>query len=78
VDSQAVNVSIVVWRLESATTGFPFGCPHLVLTPGTMGMDTYKIAVATLTAARIANRSLRFYAHGVRDGGCGVDYVELV
>jgi hypothetical protein len=49
-----------------------------VVTPTTMGVDGYKIAIATMTAARIANRSVRFYAHASRDNGCGVDYVELL
>jgi hypothetical protein len=35
------------------------------------------MAFATLTAAKMSGRRVRFYAHAERDGGCGVDYVEL-
>ena len=42
-----------------------------------MGMDAYKIAVATLLLAKTTNRSVRLYAHAARDGGCGADYVQL-
>jgi len=40
-------------------------------------MDSYKIAIATMLAARISNRAVRFYAHARRDSGCGADYVEM-
>jgi hypothetical protein len=75
--SQATGVGILVSRLENASIGFPAGCTGLWLSPGTMGMDSYKIAAATLIAARVSNRSVRFFAHAPRDNGCGVDYVEL-
>jgi hypothetical protein len=42
-----------------------------------MGMDAYKMAVATLTAARLSGAKVRFFAHAERDNGCGVDYVQL-
>jgi hypothetical protein len=42
-----------------------------------MGMDSCKMAVATLTAARLAERPVRFYAHAERDGGRGVDFVQI-
>jgi hypothetical protein len=42
-----------------------------------MGIEAYKMAFATMTAAKIAGSRVRFYAHADRDGGCGVDYVEL-
>lgn len=42
-----------------------------------MGLDSYKIAAATLTAAKISGTRARFCAHGERDGGCGVDYVRI-
>ena len=67
----------IVWRLENASTPFPAGCTSLSVTAATMGMDAYKIAIATMTVARVSGRAVRFFAHAPRDGGCGVDYVEL-
>jgi len=75
--SQATGVQTNVWGLSNQTLPFPAGCPYIVLTAATMGMDAYKIAVATLLLANTTNRTVRFYAHGPRDGGCGVDYVQL-
>ena len=68
----------VVWRLESASLGMPSGCTRLFVSAATMGAEGYKFAMATMTAARVLNRAVRFYAHAERDGGCGVDYVELL
>jgi ABC-type enterochelin transport system permease subunit len=75
--SAATGMQIVVFSIASPTRPFPAGCTNIVLTPGTMGLDTYKMAMATLTAASLAGRQVRFYAHGERDGGCGVDFVQL-
>ena len=68
----------IVWSLNDATTPFPAGCTYITLTPATMGLDTYKISVAMLMVAKASNRRVRFYAHLVRDSGCGVDYVQLM
>jgi hypothetical protein len=54
------------------------GCTSLTLTVSTMGLDAYKIATATIVLARATGRSVRFFAHASRDGGCGVDYIELI
>jgi hypothetical protein len=75
--SSATGLQIVVWRLDDATTPFPAGCTAISLTPTTMGMDSYKIAIATMLAARTSGRRVRFYSHAPRDTGCGVDYVEM-
>ena len=75
--SEATGARIIVWSLSEAITPFPSGCTMLLLTPSTMGWDTYKIAVATLTSAQAVHRKIRFYAHAPRDGGCGVDYVQF-
>lgn len=75
--SAASGVQTIVWALNEATVPFPADCPRLYLTAATMGMDSYKIAVATLLVAKTTNRAVRFYAHAARDGGCGVDYVQL-
>jgi hypothetical protein len=75
--SAATGVQTIVWGLNEATVPFPADCPRLYLTAATMGMDAYKIAVATLLVAKTTNRAVRFYAHAPRDGGCGVDYVQL-
>ncbi|KPF68949.1 hypothetical protein IP84_07030 [beta proteobacterium AAP99] len=69
---------ITVWRLDSASIGFPTGCGRLIITPGTMGTEGFKLAAATLLLAASTGRVVRFYAHAERDDGCGVDYVELV
>jgi hypothetical protein len=66
-----------IWSLAQITRPLPSGCTSLILTPNTMGIDSYKMAFATLTAAKLAGRAVRFYAHAELDGGCGVDYVEL-
>ena len=70
--------SAVVWGLGNAAMPFPAGCLYLVLTRTTMGPDAFKIAVATMLTAKVISKSVRFYAHVDRDGGCGVDYVQLM
>ena len=75
--SNAPGAHVSVWSLTNATTSFPAGCGSLILTPTTMGMDAYKAAIAIMLAAKVTNKKVRFYAHGPRDNGCGVDYVEL-
>lgn len=67
----------IVGALGSRTVAFPAGCAYLILTKATMG-DDYKIAVAALMLAKSTGKAIRFYAHAERDGGCGVDYVELL
>jgi hypothetical protein len=67
-----------VWQLENASIPMASGCTSLTLTVGTMGLDAYKIATATLVLARATGRSVRFFAHANRDSGCGVDYIELI
>lgn len=71
--SQGTNV----WALSEATIGFPAGCTSIRITRATMGVDDYKIAMATMLIARTTKRKIRFYAHADRDGGCGVDYIQL-
>lgn len=66
-----------VYALSDVAVGFPAGCGFLILSPATMGNDAYKTAIAYLLTAKSTNRRLRFYAHLERDGGCGVDYVEM-
>lgn len=66
-----------VWSIANPTRPFPAGCSNLVLSASTMGVDAYKLAVGILIAAKLAERPVRFYAHVERDGGCGVDYVQL-
>jgi hypothetical protein len=68
----------IVWSLKEATVTFPSACTYLILTSSTMGLDSYKLAISVLTAAKITGTPVRFYAHAERDGGCGVDYVQLV
>jgi hypothetical protein len=73
----ATGVQTIIWGLEQASIPMAAGCERLYLTPATMGADSYKIAVATLMAARLSNRRVRLYAHAERDGGCGIDYIQL-
>ena len=75
--SAATGVQTIVWGISSATIQFPSGCASITLTPATMGMDAYKIAVSTLLLARVTGRPVRFYSHASRDTGCGVDYIQL-
>lgn len=75
--SQATGTMLRVYSLGSPYINFPAGCDAIVLTPATMGMESFKIAFATLTTARISGLKVRLYAHGERDGGCGADYVQL-
>jgi len=76
--SQATGVSTLVWGLGNASTPIPSGCAYLILSPTTMGMDTYKMAIATMLLAKSSSKPVRFYAHAERDGGCGADYVQLL
>jgi hypothetical protein len=75
--SAATGMRIVVFSISNPIRPFPAGCTNIVLTPGTMGLDSYKMAVATLTTAKATGMRVRFYAHDYRDNGCGVDYVQL-
>jgi hypothetical protein len=72
------GVYTIVWSLRDATVNMPAGCGFLYLTAVTMGLDSYKIAVAILMTAKATNAAVRFYAHADRDGGCGVDYVQML
>jgi hypothetical protein len=72
-----LGVYTIVWRLTDASIPFPAGCSSLMVTQATLGPEGYRVAMATLLAARLSNRPVRLYAHVSRDGGCGVDYVEL-
>jgi hypothetical protein len=72
-----VGAHIQVWAIDDSTIAFPAGCTSLVVRPETMGLDAYKLAAAALMAAKVSGMRIRFYAHASRDGGCGVDYVEL-
>lgn len=71
--SSATGVQIIAWRIDDVTVPFPAGCSSISLTPATMGMDSYKIAVATMLTARSSGRRVRLCAHAPRDTGCGVD-----
>ena len=75
--SAATGVNAYVW-LSDVTLALPAACGNLVLSPATMGMDAYKLAIATLLTAKASNKRVRFYAHAERDGGCGADYVPLL
>jgi hypothetical protein len=76
--SQSQGVSTPIWSLRDATVGFPAGCGYLILSVATMGIESYKIALAILITAKATNTAVRFYAHADRDGGCGVDYVQML
>jgi hypothetical protein len=68
-----------IWVLREATVNFPIACTGgLVLSPATMGMESYKIAVSILTIAKMTNAAVRFYATVDRGQGCEVDYLQLV
>jgi hypothetical protein len=67
----------VVWTLQNASIGFPPGCPNIRLSQVTLGADGYNRALATLLTARVSGRAVRFFAHAERDGGCGIDYIQM-
>jgi hypothetical protein len=73
-----IGSNVRIWLLAGATIPMPSSCTHLLLYSATVGMDHYKIAIALMTTAKVSGKKIRFYAHAERDGGCGVDYVELV
>lgn len=68
---------ITIWNLESATIGFPAGCTNLQVTPDILGLDHYKIVVATLLMAKATRKKVRFYNHSTLNGNCGFDYIQL-
>lgn len=68
---------IAVWSLADQTRPMAAGCTTLYIMPATIGLDTYKMAFATLTAAKLSGKRVRLYAHADRDGGCGVDFIQL-
>jgi hypothetical protein len=75
---QPNDPKVVVWWLNEATVGFPAGCSSLILSAATMGMDSYKISVSILITAKVTNSVVKFVAQAEKDGGCGVDYVQLM
>ena len=70
-------LNTMVWALGAPTISFPAGCSNVTLTQATMGIDGYKLAVAALLMAKAANLQVRLYATTTRDGGCGVDMVQM-
>ena len=73
-----VGSYVRIASLANPTTTFPGDCSTIFLTSNTMGTEMFRAAIATIIAARVSGMRVRFYAHAPRDGGCGVDYVELV
>jgi hypothetical protein len=69
---------ITIWLLKNPTINFPQGCSTLYIMPGTQGASSYKDALAILLTAVSLNKPVRFYSHAERDGGCGVDYLQIV
>lgn len=76
--SAAVGNNTVVWSMTDATIPFAAGCAQLRLHPETMGADAYKAAIAIMMTAKVTKTRVRFYSHAPRDGGCGVDYIQLM
>jgi hypothetical protein len=66
-----------IWSIDTPTIPFPAGCTSLIISRSTLGED-YKIFVSVVLTAQSLGRPVRFYAHGERDGGCGVDYVQML
>lgn len=75
--AHSLGEMVVVKAFANQVYGFPVGCVSLTITPQTMGADSYKLAIATMLTARVTGQKVMFYAHEVRDWGCGVDYLEL-
>jgi len=75
--SKATGEMLVIWGLKNVKIPMAAGCPYLYLTPQTMGLTAFKNAQAMLLVARVTKKPVRFYAHGERDGGCGVDYIQI-
>jgi hypothetical protein len=73
-----VGGNVVVFSLINPTIGFPPDCQSLTVSPATFGATSYKVAITTLLTAKALGRPVRFYAHASRDGGCGVDFVQLM
>jgi hypothetical protein len=76
--SAATGMQTVIWSLKDATISFPGSCNYLLLTPATMGLETYKIALSILITAKATNAPVRFFATVDRDGGCGIDFVQMM
>ena len=68
----------IVFSLANAIINFPAGCTSIMLSATSFGIDSYKLAIAQLTAARLTGKRVRLYAHTARDGGCGADFVQLM
>jgi hypothetical protein len=75
--SNATGMSAIIWSMTDLSTPLPAGCTLLTLSPATMGMDAYKVAISAVMLAKATGKRVRFYAHAPRDSGCGVDYVEV-
>jgi hypothetical protein len=67
---------VAVWSLSNSSIPMPTGCTALYLLPSVFGTEPYKIAIATLLAAKVAEKRVRFYSH--TENGCNVDYVQIV
>jgi hypothetical protein len=65
-----------VWILNDTTIPMKAGCSALYLWPSTFGAEAYKIAVATLLAAKVSGRRVRLYSHV--ETGCAVDYIQIM
>lgn len=69
---------VTVFRLDEATIPFPVGCTYLVISSFANGSDIFRAMVDSLLAAKLARKKIRFYAVQENQGGCGVDYLEVV
>jgi hypothetical protein len=74
--SSATGANIRIWFLANATVNFPTGCTSILISRTTVG-DDYKVMLSVILTAQALGKPVRFYAHAERDGGCGVDYVQM-
>lgn len=75
--SSATSAHIRIWSLANATANFPAGCSSILIPRTTAGEQDYKVLLSVILTAKSLGKSVRFYAHAERDGGCGMDYIQL-
>lgn len=68
---------IRIWSLANATVNFPTGCTSILISRTTVGEQDYKVMLSIILTAKSLGKPVRFYGHAERDGGCGMDYIQL-
>lgn len=58
-DAAYAGGKATVWGMKNISTPFPSGCSNITLTANTMGVDSFKQALAVMITAQALGKSVR-------------------